>query len=71
MTDEEISDIGGLTDKEYEIYLQLVGVFNNFCELPKQHPMDMGEVTASIHNLQRILAIRIARRKYPVAWPCK
>jgi len=63
-----IDEVTGLTIEENKC-LQLIneawGVYTN---LPKQHPSELEDFCNSIHILQQLLTIRIARRLYPKGW---
>ena len=58
----------GLTDAEYEIAEHLIKAWNGFIDLPVQHPSDKSEFHASIHRLQYLLGVRIARRNHERYW---
>lgn len=67
----EISRTDGLTDKEGQVMDALVKAFNAFCSLEQQHPDERRDFKDGIHRCQDLLAVRIARRKYPIGWPVK
>lgn len=47
----------------------LLDAFNHFLNLEIQHPNDTAEFIEYLHNIQRLIAVRIARRAYPTGWP--
>lgn len=56
MCDDNIEEIeGAILDKTAEIW-------NMFITLEQTHPSDIDDMTNAIHNIQKIIAIRIARR---------
>lgn len=59
----------GLTNEEGIIMDNLVSAFNGFNALEKQHPLDLQEFASGINCCQELLALRIARRVYPLGWP--
>ena len=67
---ESIS-IYGLTPNEQTVMDKILDTYNAFCKLDRQHPDEGREFTDSIHKLQSIMALRIARRVYPEGWPIK
>ena len=65
----EINKETGLTKTEQKTMDALVVAVNEFSSLDRQHPDELRDFVDSIHRLQDILAVRIARRKYPNGWP--
>lgn len=61
----------GLSPEEGAVSDALVQAWNAYAELPVQHPAELDEFALSIHRLQDLLAVRIARRHYPEGWPIK
>lgn len=57
--------MNGFTDKEEQIMNKLVEIVHLFSELPVQHQSDDLDFTTSIHNLQKIIGMRILRRELP------
>ena len=53
------------TDKEQEIMNMIVDVHNLYADLESTHDSDLSEWVLSIHNLQRIVSMRILRRELP------
>lgn len=51
-----------VTKKEKKVLKHLAKAWNKFLKLPIQHDDDIDEFRHGIHNLQRLLAIREARR---------
>ncbi|MFA6711210.1 MAG: hypothetical protein WCS33_00690 [Candidatus Caldatribacteriota bacterium] len=58
----------GMTDEESNIMQHIVSAYNQFLKLSPQHPNDLEEFTNGIHDLQKIIALRIVRRDYPHEW---
>lgn len=46
-----------------------VNTFSQKCD--RQHPDEMRDFVDGIHRCQDALAVRIARRHYPIGWPIK
>lgn len=61
----------GLTEAEGRVMDAACEVFNAYAKLPVQHPNDLQDVADAVHKVQDLLAVRIARRHYPVGWPVK
>jgi hypothetical protein len=59
----------GLTDDEDKCMNALVEAYNSYFKLPQDHPSELSEFVSSIHRLQDLLAVRIARRNFPKGWP--
>ena len=57
-----------LTDKELRVLDELTRVWNAFIELKHEHLNDITEFLTNIHNLQHLIAIRVARRVNPEVW---
>ncbi|MEY3811676.1 MAG: hypothetical protein RIT11_777 [Pseudomonadota bacterium] len=55
----------GFTEQEQKIMDKIVEVHNMYIELEKTHPSDLPEWVNSIHNLQKIMGMRILRRELP------
>jgi len=58
----------GLTEEEQVVMDSLVEAFRTYSLLPRSHKDEMGEFVLSIHRLQDLLAVRVARRLYPNGW---
>lgn len=58
----------GLTDKEQEVMDSLVAAINRYAGLEIEHPHEFDDFLQSIHRLQDLLAIRVARRMFPEGW---
>ena len=60
-------------ETENEIMTHLVSAYNLFSKLESTHPSDREDFTNGIHELQKILGMRILRRDYPNVFPsyCK
>lgn len=54
--------------EEYLVIRHLNRAWNSFLRLPVQHPDDNDEFRHSIHNLQRMIAVREVRRSNPDNW---
>ena len=57
------------TKKEQEIMDKIIEIHNMYIELEKTHPSDLPEWVNSIHDLQKIMGMRILRREYPNTFP--
>ncbi len=69
---DKMSDrVDGLTPEEGEVMDALIKAWNEFAGLERQHPDELRDFTDGIHRCQDLLAVRIARREYPIGWPCK
>lgn len=66
---DDVDPETGLSSLEKECLDSLVSAFNEFASLDRQHPNELSEFADSIHRLQGLLTIRIARRVYPNGWP--
>ncbi len=55
----------GFTEKELEILGKLEDAHNLYVELEQTHPSDIKDWANSIHDLQKLIAIRTTRRDYP------
>ena len=58
----------GLTPKEQEVMDHLVEAIRGFTGLEIEHPHELDDFLQSIHRLQDLLAIRVARRMFPEGW---
>lgn len=58
----------GLIEDEQKVMNNLVEAMAEYAKLPRTHPTEMDEFVISLHRLQELLAIRVARRKYPEGW---
>lgn len=63
---EEYKDT--LSPDESKCLNNLIEAYNTYISLPVQHTNDQLEFSQSIHNLQRLLAIRVVRRLNPSMW---
>ncbi|HUB99107.1 MAG TPA: hypothetical protein VMS11_04720 [Solirubrobacterales bacterium] len=61
----------GLTADEGIVMDALCDAANAFGGLPVEHPSDPRDFCDAIHKCQDLLAVRIARRHYPIGWPVK
>jgi hypothetical protein len=59
----------GFIEKEKEIMDKIVEIHNFYIELEQQHPSDLSEWVESIHNLQKLMGMRILRREFPETFP--
>lgn len=59
----------GLTKEEYLIMDKLIEAHNEYMKLEEQHPMDKPEWVDGLHQLQKLLGMRILRREYPHTFP--
>jgi len=53
---------------ESSIHENLVDIWEKFKSLPEDHPSDQKDFANAIHQCQRILATRVARRIDPQRW---
>lgn len=61
-------DTNGLTPDEKEVIEHLVQAYNKFVALLGKHPSDDFEFCQAIHDAQKMLALRVARRVNPDVW---
>lgn len=61
----------GLTHAEGAAMDALVSAVNAFGALEREHPQELEEFVAGVHACQHLLAVRIARRHFPLGWPRK
>lgn len=57
-----------LTEEEKEIVNLLALAFNKFVVLGEKHPADDSEFCTAIHDAQKTVAMRVARRCNPDVW---
>jgi hypothetical protein len=57
-----------LTEAEKEVVNLLAQAFNKFVELKEKHPADDQEFCSAIHDAQKTVAMRVARRCNPDVW---
>lgn len=56
---------GPFTQEEDKIMNHLVQAHNAFLDIDEMHPSDITEWTNAIHQLQKIMGMRVLRRNYP------
>jgi len=61
----------GLTEEEQIIMNHLADAWNGFMKLEKQHPCENIDFMSGIHQLQRIIGMRILRREHSDIFPIK
>jgi hydroxymethylpyrimidine pyrophosphatase-like HAD family hydrolase len=61
-------DYNGLTEEEKEVLRNLAEAFNKFVALTGKHPSDDSEFCKAIHDAQKMIALRVARRVNPEVW---
>ena len=61
----------GLTDAEGVVMDAACLVANGWGKLPVQHPSDAQDICDAVHRIQDLLAVRVARRAFPLGWPDK
>ena len=61
----------GLTNAEGVVMDHLVDAVNAFAKLDRQHPDEGRDFCDGICRCQDTLAVRIARRAFPIGWPIK
>lgn len=59
-----------LTTEEKDILKDLSSAWNKFVALDNKSQDDIIEFKDSIHNAQKLIALRIARRNNPEIWNC-
>lgn len=52
----------GLTDREKECLRHLTQAWEAFMALDEKHPQDNSEFCTAIHDAQKMIALRVARR---------
>lgn len=57
-----------LTDKEKECLKLLAESWNIFVELDSKHPQDDSEFCTALHDAQKMIALRVARRIDKDVW---
>lgn len=57
-----------MNNKEREILEHLKDAWNLFVSLNEKHPMDNEEFCKAIHDAQKMIALRVARRTNPEVW---
>jgi len=68
MRAKELNTECGLLPPEQAVMDDIVGAWNKFIKLEKQHPDDINEFANAIHRIQGMLAIRSLRRQCPNYW---
>lgn len=58
----------GLTGPEKECLKHLVEAWSLFVEMDNKHPQDNAEFCKAIHDAQKMLALRVARRVDTDVW---
>ena len=58
----------GLTEVEEIVSNKLIDAWNYYVKLPVMHESDQREFQSALHELQRLLSIRIVRRAFPDYW---
>ena len=58
----------GLTSEEKECLAHLVDSWNSFQKLTGKHPSDDVEFCRAIHDAQKMIALRVARRVDKTIW---
>ena len=58
----------GLTDLEKDCINHLTAAWNTFLKLPDGHPDSQDEFRHSLHECQRLIAARVAKRVDPNIW---
>ncbi|GAA0347717.1 hypothetical protein GCM10008931_43760 [Oceanobacillus oncorhynchi subsp. oncorhynchi] len=57
--------MSNVEETENTILDKTAEIWNTFLELEQTHPSDIDELAISIHNIQALIAVRIARRVRP------
>ncbi len=63
-----MKEVPNLTDEEKVVLHHLSSSYNEFVKLPVMHPNHQTEFMQHIHELQRLVGIRVARRADPDIW---
>ena len=63
-----MDNIQGLTDKEIKVLKHLELASKEFFSLEKYHPSDNSEWVSAVHQLQCLIAYRVAKRVNPKIW---
>lgn len=58
-----------LTKLEKQVLDYLTKSYNSFVKLEEQHPSEKEEFAEAIHKCQGLIALRIARKKFPSIFP--
>jgi predicted transcriptional regulator len=58
----------GLTDQEKKVLALTADVANEYIKLEAVHPSEMDEMVYAIHQIQHLIARRVARRVDPDVW---
>lgn len=58
----------GLTEQERKVLLLTAEVANEYSRLDPVHPSEMDEMVLAIHQVQHLIARRVARRVNPEIW---
>lgn len=66
---DEIDPVSGWTLAEKRCHDALMRAYQEFIDLPRQHPDEMRDFVDPLHRLQDLLAVRIVRRVFPQGWP--
>jgi hypothetical protein len=59
------------SELEKQVLGLLADAWNAYTMLPVQHRMELDEFCAAIHRAQDLIAVRVARRADPEAWPTR
>ncbi len=57
-----------ITEKEKIVLQHLVDAHNEYIKLEQQHPNDIYDWVNSLHRLQDLIAIRVARKAEPTVF---
>ena len=58
----------GFTDAEKRCHDALMLSYQEFIDMPREHPDEMRDFVDAVHKIQGLLATRIVRRDYPDYW---
>jgi hypothetical protein len=67
--ESRLEDKPPLTRIERKIMDNISRVWNGFKSLDPSHPNDLTEFHSAIHDLQKIIGMRVLRRSHPEIWP--
>ena len=63
--------IKGFTKEEQQVMDNIIAAHDLFASLEPTHPNDISEWVKAIHDLQKILGMRILRREHSEIFPVK
>lgn len=64
----EIDVVSGFTGAEKRCHDALMKMFDEYINLPNECDDDLPDFVTDVHDIQRILGMRIVRRMHPEYW---